>query len=106
MPLGKRQLFIYWRIAAADLPAALDALRGWQSDLLGRQPALRCGVYQRTGSGESELTVMESYALESALPHLGIDDTLHRFIDQAGQALLQPWLIGARHVEVFDALNA
>jgi hypothetical protein len=106
MRLGQRQLFIYWRVAAIDLPAALGALRDWQSDLLGQQPQLRCGLYQRIGSDEAEATVMESYALESALPHPGIDEALCRYIDRAGQALLQRWLSGARHVEVFDALNA
>ena len=27
MPLGQRQLFIYWRVASSDLPVALNALR-------------------------------------------------------------------------------
>jgi len=106
MPLGQRQLFIYWRVAAADLPAALGALRDWQSELIDRQPQLRCGLYQRTSTDDADATVMESYALESALPHPGIDEALCRYIDQAGQALLQRWLRGERHLEVFDALNA
>ena len=106
MRLGQRQLFIYWRVAAVDLQAALGALRVWQSDLIGRQPQLRCGLYQRRGTDDAEATVMESYALESALPHPGIDEALCRYIDQAGHALLRRWLRGARHVEVFDALDA
>ena len=39
MPLGQRQLFIYWRVAGSDLPAALHALRDWQSGLIAQHPA-------------------------------------------------------------------
>jgi hypothetical protein len=48
---------------------------------------------------------MESYAIESAQPHPGIDAALLAHIDQAGRVQLQRWLRGARHVEVFDALS-
>ena len=106
MPLGQRQLFIYWRVAGSNLPAALNALRQWQAGLMAQQPGLRCGLYQRTGTAQADATVMESYAIDAALPHPGIDDALCRYIDQAGHAQLQHWLRGARHVEVFDALPA
>lgn len=105
MRLGQRQLFIYWRVAAADLPAALGALRDWQSALIAERPHLHCGLYRRTGTAEVEATVMETYALDSALPHPGIDEALRLHIERAGNALLQRWLRGARKVEVFDALN-
>jgi hypothetical protein len=52
----------------------------------------------------SETTLMESYAIESDLPHDGIDEALREHIDQAGRRHLTPWLRGARHVEVFDTL--
>lgn len=104
MPLGQRQLFIYWRVATDDLPAALKSLRDWQAGLVAQQPGLRCGLYQRNGSVRAELTVMETYALESAQPHAGIDESLCRLIDHDGHAQLQRWLRGPRHVEVFDAL--
>jgi hypothetical protein len=106
MPLGQRQLFIYWHVAGRDLPAALNALRDWRFGLLAQQPGLRCGLYQRVGTAQADATVMESYAIDAALPHPGIDDALCRYIDQAGHAQLQHWLRGARHVEVFDALPA
>jgi hypothetical protein len=106
MPLGQRQLFIYWRVAAVDLPAALGTLRGWQAGLSAQQPGLRYALYQRIDGAQAEVTVMESYAIESAQPHAGLDEALCRYIESAGQAQLQPWLRGARHVEVFDALPA
>ena len=104
MPLGRRQLFVYWRVAHADLPSALQALREWQAGLMHSRPALRCGLYQRSDGAEAQATVMESYALESAGPHDGIDDALREHIDALGRDALQRWLLGARHVEVFDAL--
>jgi hypothetical protein len=105
MPLGRRQLFVYWRVAPADLPSALEALREWQAGLVDNHPALRCGLYRRSDGAEAQATVMESYALESAGPHDGIDDTLHAYIVESGRNVLQRWLSGARHVEVFDALH-
>jgi hypothetical protein len=105
MALGQRQLFIYWRVADSDLPAALVALRDWQSRLIAHQPELRCGLYQRSGSLEEDAIVMETYAIESAQPHPGIDEALLRYIDRSGHAQLQRWLRSARHVEVFDALT-
>ena len=105
MPLGRRLLFVYWRVAPADLPSALEALREWQAGLVEIHPALRCGLYRRSDGAEAQATVMESYALESAGPHDGIDDTLHAYIDESGRSVLKRWLRGARHVEMFDTLH-
>jgi hypothetical protein len=106
MPLGRRQLFAYGRIAGDALEPALLALRDWQSRLMARHPGLRCGLYRRSDTFENDVTVMESYAIESPLPHDGIDAALLRHIDEEGRVLLRPWLRGTRHVEVFDALSA
>jgi hypothetical protein len=106
MPLGRRQLFIYWRVADSDFDAALEALRHWQAGLVAQYPGLHCAIYRRSDSGPADTTVMESYAIESPRPHPGIGAELHRQIEEAGQAQLRRWLRGARHVEVFDALLA
>jgi len=101
MAPGRRQLFIYWRVARADLPVALQALRDWQATLRVRHPALQCRLYQRHDGSADEATIMETYA--DASP--GIGEALHQHIEQAGNALLQHWLRGARHVETFDAVD-
>lgn len=106
MPLGQRQLFIYWRVASRDLPTALHAAREWQAGLIAQHPTLHCGLYQRIDAAQADATVMESYAIESTQPHPGIDEALLQHIHQDGQAQLKRWLRGARHVEVFDALPA
>jgi hypothetical protein len=98
---GRRQLFIYWRVASAELDAALQALRAWQATLRAEHPALQCQLYQRHDGSKDEATVMEAYA--DASP--GIDDALRRHIEHAGNAVLQRWLRGPRHVEVFDACD-
>jgi hypothetical protein len=104
MPLGQRQVFIYWHVAGRDLSTALHAVRKWQAGLIAQHPSLRCGLYQRIGAAQADATVMESYAVESAQPHPGIDESLIQHIEQDGHAQLKRWLRGARHVEVFDAL--
>ena len=98
---GRRQLFIYWRIAPAELGTALQALRHWQESLRAAHPALQCRLYRRHDGTADTATVMECYA--DAAP--GIDEALRQHIERAGSLLLQPWLRGPRHVEVFDACD-
>lgn len=103
-PLGQRQLFVYWRVAGDDLVAALQALRHWHAALRSDLPALQCTLYQRHDHATSQVTVMEAYAI--ALPGAGIGPQLLQRITHDGDILLRRWLVGARHVEVFDACDA
>ena len=81
MGLGRRQLFIYWRVAAADLPAALQALRDCQRVWMAQQPALQCRLCQRGDGAAAEATVMESY-VPALLAEGGIGVALQRQIEQ------------------------
>jgi hypothetical protein len=101
--LGKRQLFIYWRVAAADAQAAAEALRSWQRWLQHEHPALHARLFSRVPSTPGEVTLMETYAVESAVRADGIDAELQRCIEDDGQSIVQRWLRGVRQVEVFDA---
>ena len=103
MTLGRRQLFIYWRVARAELPPARQALRGWHAALQAEHAALQCRLFLRGDGDAPEATVMETYALQSAGE--GIDRALQRQIEHGGNVLLQRWLHGARHVEAFDACD-
>ena len=49
---------------------------------------------------------MESYAIESARPHPGIDEALRQHIDIAAMRSCSAGCAVQRHVEVFDALAA
>jgi hypothetical protein len=103
--LGKRQLFVYWRVAAADAAAAAAAIRGWQSKLHGQHPALHAHLFTRVPQADDEVTLMETYAIASAMSGIGIDAALQRRIEAEGQSIARCWLRGVRHIEVFDACD-
>lgn len=105
MPLGKRQLFLYWRVTRADARVAMQAMRDLQRQLQGQYPGLRAGLYVRSEPSASEATLMETYAVDAMHATQGLGVDLQRHIERAGTELLQPWLRGARHVEVFDACD-
>ena len=102
---GRRQRFIYWRVASADVAAALRAARAVQAQLRLSHPTLRTGLYLRTEAPAGEATLMEVYALDSQAARNGIDAAMQQRIEAASAEALRPWLRGARHVEVFDACD-
>jgi hypothetical protein len=105
MPQGRRQLFIYWRVAVADVPAALQAARDLHVQLRLRHAELRTGLYLRRDGAAGDATLMESYALASPGGSGGVDVALQHGIEAAGAATQRPWLRGTRHVEVFEACD-
>lgn len=95
------ELFVYWKVPAAQLPLALQATRALQNDLAQRHPGLRARLLQRLESGPAELsTVMEIYALPG-----GVSEVVQQDIE--AQAALYLATLGPplprRHVEVFEA---
>lgn len=92
-----RELFIYWRVQARLLPAAVQAMTRFQDDLRGRQPGLQARLLRRVDANDTQATLMESYAAAG-----GIDATLHQAIVVQGAQAAAPWCQGARHVEVFE----
>jgi hypothetical protein len=105
MPPGQRQLFINWRVACADVAVALRSMRAVQAQLRLNHAALRTELFQRTLASASEATLMETYALAAHAAREGIDSAMQQRIEAAGVEALQPWLRGARHVEVFVACD-
>jgi hypothetical protein len=93
------QLFIYWRCQAADADVATAAARQLQQRLRQQHPALQAHLFRRSDSDAATCTLMETYAL----PPAGIGPALQAELQTAGAAL-QPWLLGTRHVEVFQPL--
>lgn len=99
----RQQLFFYWRVAPAQTQAAMRALQVWQAGLQAQHPKLRARCYVRRDAAAAQDTVMESYALMSqGAAHDGVDGVLRRRIEHEGDRLLQHWLIGPRHLELFD----
>jgi hypothetical protein len=100
-PPGRRQLFFYWRLSPGDVDAARAALRALCQALRAEHPALRARWYVRADTAPA--TLMEHYALDSGAT--GIDGALQQTLRRRGDQAVQPWLIGERHVEAFDALD-
>jgi hypothetical protein len=92
-----RELFVYYRVAEADLGAAAHAVGAFQAALRGRHPALQAKLLRRPELTEGRATLMEVYAQAGAD---GVDADLQADIERHAQ-VLQPWLQGPRRVEVF-----
>lgn len=98
--------FIYYQIATADLPQALEAVIGFQQRLQHDWPGLSARVLQRlevSGTAAGRLTLMETYrfaprapASAQAMADLDFDTALAEAARD-----VQPWLQGPRHVERF-----
>ena len=94
------ELYVYYRVASANQRAALQAVREQQRHLCALQPGLQARVLQRSDEPGDTVTLMEVYRFDGR----GVDESLRARIDGAASALT-PWLIGARHVERFDAVD-
>lgn len=96
--LGRRHLFVYWKVDPAAVGDAVAALIAVHQALRREIPALEAHVFTRA-SDHTPATVMESYAM--VRPD-GVDDTLQQRIDACAAAATAAWRIGPRHEERFD----
>lgn len=96
-----RRLYVYYRVAAADVDAAVTAMQSLHMALRAEQPALRCEVLRRPGADTAGLvTMMEVYAVDN----IGIDDAYAAQIDTRAAVALLTCLVGGRHIEYFEPL--
>lgn len=93
-----RQLFLYWRVAALELEAAISALRIWQLECLQSRPGLQAQVFVRIESDALRATVMETYAFDI---DAGLDAPLEQHLIHHGNIATQRWRDGPRKVEAF-----
>ena len=94
-----QRLYIYYRVAEVDLPAALAAAQALRCTLLAAHPGLTAELLRRPGLQQGQVTLMETYA-----HRLGVHGALAGLIEQHAAAALAPWLQGPRHVERFELL--
>ena len=92
-----RELFIYYRVRPGPTAAARQAVLTMQDALRTAFPRLQARLLSRDGR-EAVPTWMETYALPDA--DAGIDAEAERAI-AAHAAVLDPFIEGGRHVEVF-----
>ena len=101
-----RELFVYYRVNAADADAARAAVLACQSRLRSRHPELSARLLRRPGEIDGRQTWMETYAVDSSRAPAGVDVELQAAIEAEAAAALPRWLDGPRHTEVFTASPA
>ncbi len=99
-PTGGPVLFVYYRVAAADLAPAVAAARAAQQALCDAHPGLQATLMQRPSSAMEppQLTLLETYRYQPGpqAPAPPIES-----IEQRMMAALAPWQRGPRRIEVF-----
>ena len=93
---GPAQVFVYYRVRAADAAAAIAAVRAGQAHLRLSLPGLACTLSRRADDAAEHLTLMETYAHADA-----VTAAAQRDIERQMRAAIEAWLIGERHIEVF-----
>jgi hypothetical protein len=101
MHRGARQLFIYYRVQALQAEEAMAAVRSMIGALQACHVGLQAALLRRP-TEESEVTLMETYALDASVSPGGVDTALQAEIEARAQAALGGLLASRRHVEVFD----
>lgn len=95
-----RELYVYYRVAAADAGAAQAAVAALFAQLRRDHPALSARLLRRPpADAPAEQTWMEVYAQ----PGAGVDAALQARIEAAAHATLGALVRGERHAEVFTA---
>jgi hypothetical protein len=98
MPFSGRQLFVYYRVEEAQLPAVRAAIEAAQHSLRLANAGLVAKLLERPEPGpDGKRTLMETYAL----PGRDIDLELQRQIEATMTVATRHWIDGGRHVEVF-----
>ena len=121
-----RELFVYYRVRAAQAGAARRTALAFQAELGSRYPALTARLLRRdegevidTSIGTSvdknidknashdndrgrDATWMETYLIDPRIDAAGVSAALQAEIEAAAR-ILEPFLNGTRHTEVFIA---
>ena len=92
-----RELYIYYRIAEADLGAATAVVTSLHAALTAAHPGLQARLLRRPELSDGRATLMEVYAAPGPA---GVDEALQADIERLAEGLA-PWLQSPRRVEVF-----
>ena len=96
MSPGAAQVFVYYRVRAADVAAAIAAVRALHAGLQAALPGLVCTLSRRADDAADLPTLMETYG------HVdGVGDTWRLEIERVAREGLAAWTVGERHIEVF-----
>ena len=97
-----RELFIYYRLRSIDAAAAQVAVGIFQAQLRQQYPSLSTRLLRRPDESDGVQTWMEIYSTDPMRDPAGVSAELQTVIETHA-TVLQPWLAGARHTEVFVA---
>ena len=89
-----RRHYVYYRVAATELDAVVEAVLGWQRSLRDRHAGLQAELLRRPELRGGEVTLMEVCG--------PLDDALATAIEAEAGALLHGV---QRHVEAFDLID-
>ena len=95
-----RELFVYYRVRAADAAVAREAVNTMHNELRSAHPGLQARLLRRESASAGVQTWMETYSL--GIGTQGIEAELEAFIEARAAGLLR-LIDGSRHVESFSA---
>jgi hypothetical protein len=94
--VSSRRLFIYFRVERGSVADAVAAVRKLQATWSAAMPGLHCELMRRADDS-ADVTLMETYACAE-----GVSADWQQRIEREAMHRLRSWLIGERHVEVFE----
>lgn len=92
--MSERRLYVYFRVARDDEAAAVAALRKLHAQW---RDTLDCELLRRADDAAGHVTLLETYRQPG-----GVTLPMQARIEREAALRLAPWLVGARHVEVFE----
>ena len=96
MSLGAANLFVYYRVRAADVAQLIAAVDTLHARLRMAHPGLVCSLSRRLDDTAQDTTLMETYSHAEAL-----SPSSQQLIEQRMGPALRAWIVGDRHVERF-----
>ena len=107
MEPGRRQIFVYYRLASEAEASAVSAVLRLQAALMRETPGLVAQLLRRPAEAGTEgsravRTVMETYAMDARVNDEGVSAELQALIEARMAEALAAVIDGARHVEVFE----
>jgi len=90
------QVFVYYRVPAADATSVIAAVRAFQAALQAQMSGLTCALSRRADEAPGPVTLMETYSHPDGI----VADWRDR-IEATARPALALWVVEERHVEVF-----
>ena len=99
-----RELFVYYRVPAANAAVALAQVQALHAELRTLEPSLRARLLCRPDEVGGQQTWMETYATDPGCDPAGVGDRLQAEIERRAARLVTAG-VGLRHVEAFVACS-